>query len=96
VAVSIAVNNAPGYWPNETSGVLRPAVEAYLTGAPMPPEQIAAVRAYLRQWIMAPAWDATGPSADITDLRERIDNLVDRETIDDWLQDAEDIGIDPL
>jgi hypothetical protein len=86
----------PGYWPNETSGVLRPAIETYLTGAAMTPEQIAAVRAYLRQWIMAPAWDAAGPSADITDLRERIDNLVDRETIDDWLQDAEDIGMDPL
>lgn len=39
----------PGFWMNETSGVLRPAVEAYLRREPMTPNQIAAMRAYLRQ-----------------------------------------------
>jgi hypothetical protein len=32
-----------------------PAVEAYLKGAPMTGEQTAALRAYLRQWVAAPA-----------------------------------------
>ena len=81
---------APGYWMHETSGVLRPAVEAYLTGGPMLPEHIAAMRAYLRQWIMAPTWRGVG------DLRERIDMLIDRAAIDRWLWDAEMAGIDPL
>lgn len=41
----------PGYWMNETSGVLRPAVEAYLNGTEMTPGQIVAMRGYLRQWV---------------------------------------------
>lgn len=48
--------DAPGYWMHETSGVLRPAVEAYLNQRPMSKKQIAAMRAYLRQWIAAPEW----------------------------------------
>jgi hypothetical protein len=36
---------APGYWMHETSGRLRPAVEAYPKGAPMTGEQTAALSA---------------------------------------------------
>jgi hypothetical protein len=39
----------PGYWMYETSGVLRPAVEAYLAGGPLSEAHIAALCAYLRQ-----------------------------------------------
>lgn len=46
----------PGYWMNETSGVLRPAIEAYLAGGPLAAEHVGAMRAYLRQWIFATAW----------------------------------------
>lgn len=53
------IENAPGYWMDETSGVLRPAVEAYLHGRDMTPEEIVAMRAYLRQWIMATTWNDT-------------------------------------
>jgi hypothetical protein len=35
--------NAPGYWMHETSGVLRPVVEAYLHGGPMTEADIARV-----------------------------------------------------
>ena len=38
------------YWMYETSGVLRPAIEAYFSGL-MTDQHIAAMRAYLRQWI---------------------------------------------
>lgn len=91
----------PGYWMHETSGVLRPAVMAYLTGAELQPDQVAALRAYLRQWIMAPAWDRL-PGGDtaarvwLGELRARIDHLVDRESIAGWLAEALDGGIDPL
>jgi hypothetical protein len=82
----------PGYWQHETSGVLRPAVEAYLHGEPMTPEQIAAMRTYLRQWISAPTWRG----ADVDKLRARVDGLFAVDSIDRWLRDAEAMGIDPL
>lgn len=82
----------PGYWVDETSGVLRPAIENYLLGLPMTEEHVATVRAYLRQWISAPVW-----RGDIVDeLRERIDSLTTREAIAAWLGDALPWGIDPL
>jgi hypothetical protein len=78
---------------HETSGVLRPAVEAYLHGAEMTPRQIAAMRAYLRQWINAPGW--RGPMID--PLRTRVEEIVTRRDIHDWLELAfETSGIDPL
>lgn len=84
----------PGYWMYDTSGVLRPAVEAYLTGATMTPEQIAAMRAYLRQWIFNGDWDSAG--GEIAELRAGIDGLTSRKAIRTWLDKAEDVGIDPL
>lgn len=82
--------NTPGYWMHETSGVLRPAVEAYLAGGPMSPDQVAAMRAYLRQWIASPSW------ARAAELRRRVDGLTDRKAIAQWLDDAMAVGIDPL
>lgn len=84
--------NAPGYWMNETTGALRPAVHAYLDGAEMSGEQVAAMRAYLRQWIAADCW--FGPL--IPGLRATIDDLGDRKAIGMWLRIAANEGIDPL
>ena len=83
---------APGYWMHETSGVLAPAVLAYLDGSPLSADQVVTLRAYLRQWIMSPAW--RGDDVDL--LRADIDNLVDRGTLTAWLHRALDLGIDPL
>jgi hypothetical protein len=82
----------PGFWMNETSGVLRPAVEAYLAGDGMTAEHIAAMRAYLRQWMEKGAW--MGPA--IEGLRKGVDGLTSREAIDRWLEDALAEGIDPI
>jgi hypothetical protein len=87
------MNDAPGYWMNETSGVLRPAVEGYLKGAPLSGPQIAALRAYFRQWINAGAW-RSGEA--LEELRRGVDRLMTRAEIDSWLDDALDLGIDPL
>lgn len=88
---------APGYWMWETSGVLRPAVEAYLNSEPMTSEQIAAMRAYLRQWIEADWMAMPGAQQRILDnLRAMVDGLVSRETLSIWLMQAEAFGIDPL
>lgn len=80
----------PGYWMAESTGVLRPAVEAYLHGEPLTPAQIAAMRAYLRQWIFAD-W-----GGDVEDLRGGIDELTSRSAIAAWLDRAEQLGINPL
>jgi len=82
----------PGYWMNETSGVLRPAVEAYLlTDEELSPAHVAALRAYFRQWIAAP-WSGAG----IDELRAGIDGLDSRAAIETWLDKALVAGIDPL
>ena len=76
---------------NETSGVLRPAVEAYLRGGPLDDGQIAALRAYFRQWIAGP-WEGPG----IEKLRDGIDGLTSRRAIVRWLDLAMKENIDPL
>jgi hypothetical protein len=75
----------------ETTGVLRPAVEAYLTAAELTPERIAALRAYFRQWMAAP-WQ--GPEIDR--LRADVGGLMSRAAIDRWLELAMEQGLDPL
>ena len=84
--------SGPGYWMHESSGILRPAVEAYLTNEEMTAEDFAMMRAYLRQWVTRGAW--FGDQVEV--LKARIDRLVSREAIEDWLDDALGLGIDPL
>jgi hypothetical protein len=82
----------PGYWTNETSGVLHAAVGAYLFSDTLSAEQIAALRAYFRQWIAAPGF--SGPK--IEALRQTVDGLTTLDAIDDWLDLAIEAGVDPL
>jgi hypothetical protein len=87
----------PGYWMHETSGVLRPAVEAYLQGKALSPPQIATLRAYFRQWIMSPVWDQNPHgNPGLAQLRAGIDGLTSRAAISLWLHKAVEEGIDPL
>jgi hypothetical protein len=82
----------PRYWMHETTGVLRPAIMAYLAGGPMTAQHVAAMRAYLRQWIEAPGWAGPG----IETLRRAIDGLTERAALSGWIEDAIEQGIDPL
>jgi hypothetical protein len=88
--------DAPKYWIYEMSGVLVPAVEAYFNRESMTTMQVAAMRAYLRQWIMSPVWDAHTPEAALALLRAGINQLQGREDIDWWLKIALAECIDPL
>jgi len=47
----MAAETVPGYWMNETSGALRPAMEAYLYGEPMQPIQVATERDDIARWL---------------------------------------------
>jgi hypothetical protein len=88
----LKIIHQPAYWMNETSGVLRPAVEAYLSGGEMSPEHVAAMRAYLRQWIAGPLWEGEK----VEELRRSIDGLTSRAAISAWIWAAVREGIDPL
>jgi hypothetical protein len=93
------MSDEPNFWMNETTGVLRPVIEAYLAGEPMNAMQIAVMRAYLRQWVYAPAWERYETDlgrAQLRDLRRRIDGLESEDAIADWLGDADAFGIDPI
>jgi hypothetical protein len=81
----------PGFWMHETTGVLRPAIEAYLIGRPITDAQIAAIRAYCRQWMEG---EFVGEVAD--ELRATIDGLTSRKALDEWMRKAMLAGIDPL
>jgi hypothetical protein len=81
----------PGYWQNEQSGVLAPVVRAYLNGVPLSMMQIKIMRAYLRQWI---AGDFRGPG--IESLRRRVETISTNGDLKAWLDDALELGIDPL
>lgn len=86
------MNEGPGFWMNEVSGVLRPVVMAYLEGAPLTPQDLAIMRAYLRQWIASPYW--RGP--EVAQLRQDVDAITSRATLKRWLDRADSVGIDPL
>jgi hypothetical protein len=85
-------SSRPGYWMWERSGVLRPAIAAYVRGGPLSADQIGALRAYFRQWIEAPCWQGEA----IVELRRSIDGLTSRQAIAKWLDLATDEGVDPL
>jgi hypothetical protein len=79
----------PGYWMFETSGALRPAIVVYLSREPLDDEQIALIRAYLKQWI-------EGDFEDVEGLREAVDEIRDVPSLDRWLYRADQVGVDPL
>jgi hypothetical protein len=84
--------SAPGFWMNETSGVLHDAVEAYLFNAVLTEAQITALCDYLRQWVNADGFQGPG----IDELRQAVDGLTTRAALDRWIMRAVDEGIDPL
>lgn len=88
----------PGYWRDETSGVVADAVKAYLGGGELTEHQTRIMRLYLGQCINAPIWDQNpeGASPELAGLRDSIGSLTNRAQIARWINRALDIGIDPL
>ena len=82
--------NEPRFWMYETTGVLAPVIEAYLRGKWLDEAEIGVMRAYLRQWIMAPVWKG------VDELRASVSLIRTRSDIHSWLDAALDEGIDPL
>ncbi len=88
---------APKYWMYETSGVLKPAIEAYLEGREMSASDVGAMRAYLRQWICSPVWEVGGEAGEeLEKLRRDLNGIQTRDDITKWLHAALREGHDPL
>lgn len=93
---------APKYWMDETSGVLRAVVRAYLNN----PESLngADVRvmvSYLYQWIASPVWDMNPQHDEVSlqalaFLRESVKRIRTGRDVSNWLLAALVHGIDPL
>jgi hypothetical protein len=85
--------DGPRYWMWESSDVLREAVRAYEDGDDMTPGQIAAMAAYLRQWIATPSLGYQSP---IQALRLSAATLYTRDAIARWIWRAAGHGLNPL
>jgi len=93
---------APKYWRAETSGVLAPAIERYLLRPKtLTPRDVSLIRAYIRQWIDSPAWDANphgneAQRANLNELRSLAARITTVADLRHWFDAALDMGIDPL
>ena len=91
---------SPKYWMNETSGVLEPAVQAYLKGWPLSVLQIGVLRAYLRQWIQSPVWDMNPHITEesrtqLAQLRSSVEMIRTRQDVETWTALSQEMCIDP-
>lgn len=88
----------PYYWRDEKSGVLAPVVLRYLAGARLQPAEVDIMRDYIRQWVESPAWDRNpfGGNEFLTELRAGVDSITSGATLEKWLNQATDAGMDPL
>ena len=94
--------DAPKYWRYETGGDLRPAIERYLEHPrKVTVRDVVLIRAYIRQWIDSPVWDAN-PHATaesrrvLAALRIRATGISNLADISAWFAAAASNGLDPL
>jgi hypothetical protein len=86
------MNLNPACWMYDTSGVLHPVIEIYLSGEPMTPEHVAIVKVYLHYWVRQREWR----DPEYERLRETVDGLQSRDDITAWIDQARAIKLDPL
>jgi hypothetical protein len=77
----------------ETSGVLKPAVEAYLNAKRLSGREVALLKLYLWQWVNSPVW---APSGALEALRLRVAAIANGDDVDLAVAAAEELGMDPL
>lgn len=85
----------PGYWPNETSGVLVPVVTRYLNGEPLNAAQLRIMKSYIAQWVDAPVWRSAG-GTELEELRAQVKRIETEAQLHAAIDAAIDLGMDPL
>ena len=93
--------DAPKYWQHETGGQLVPAVLRYMRHQELSLRDVALIRAYLRQWVEAPAWEANPGMThrgmiDLVKLRAKVLGAKTKDQIDECIAKAVEMGMDPL
>jgi hypothetical protein len=91
----------PGYWQNESSGVLAPAVKRYLAGESLTLREIGLLRAYFRQWVDSPVWDQSphqdaAGAEELSALRASAVAIETQKDLEQWVARAIEFGMDPL
>ena len=86
------LDGAPDFWTFEQSGRLRPVVEKFLRGEQLDVMEFMIMRAYLRQWIFAPAFIG----AEVERLREGYAMITSMSALRAWIGRAVEAGVDPL
>lgn len=86
-------SRAPGYWPNETSGVLIAVVTRYLYGLLLNGAEVRIMKAYLAQWVDAPGW-IQGDALEA--LRAQVKRIETEAQLHAAIDAATDLGMDPL
>lgn len=95
-AKSVMHANAwPGYWPNETSGVLVPVITRYLNGEPLDAAQVRIMKSYLAQWVNAPVWRSAGGNG-LEELRAQVKRIETEAQLHAAIEAITDFGMDPL
>lgn len=84
---------SPVYWYDDASPVLKQAIAAYLSKKPLSESEILSVKLYLQQFIGVTAWEITD---EIINLRTSAEAIATVKDIDNWIDDANLNGIDPL
>lgn len=82
---------APRYWMHETSGVLRPVIEAYLSGRVLNDAEVGIMRKYLYQWVTLGDW-----GQDVSELAAAVAGIRTREDVERCIVELDDWGMDPL
>lgn len=83
----------PNYWMNESSGVLKPAVESYLRGGRLDQGQVRLMRAYLLQWVLSPVWMG---GDELEALQAGVRAIKTETDVRIVIEKAIDLGMDPL
>ena len=85
------MSKVPGYWADESSGILVPVVKRYIEGQELDSREVFIVRCYLHQWMEGP-WQ--GPT--VGQLRAEVGQIRTHADLQAWFERAFDAGIDPL
>jgi hypothetical protein len=98
-------NGLPGYWRDEKSG-LPAEVEAFIShraaqGPEPSPDQLRRLCSYIQYFVNAPRWEENcsqdeGMLAELHQLKARAQTLASAESIHRWLEEAMDLGLDPI
>lgn len=83
------VETPPRFWMEETTGVLADAVETYMSGEPLTPDQLDLIKIYLRQFLERAI---LASDANRKLLVSRVDKLTSTADVEAFADDLSEFG----